>query len=373
MDSQQKLELLADAGRYDLACACGTKGGDDHRKRDESNQAWLYPVTLPGGGSGIMLKTLLSSSCAGDCAYCPLRTGSDAVRRCTLGSDELARLFLEYNRRRRLLGLFVSSGIIRDPDHTMVRLIGVAKVLRRRYNYHGYIHLKIIPGASDAAVEEAVSLANAVSVNIETPSAAHCARLSGRKDWTRDIMRPIETIHRAILNLPTRKRVKQTTQFIVGAAEESDREIVGKSVELYSRLRMQRVYFSAYQKGVGHPDLPGEKQPGEDLLAREHRLYQTDFLIRRYGFDENDILFGEDGNLSLASDPKQCWADAHPEFFPVRVRSAGRWQLFRVPGIGPTTVERILAFRRKTTLRDIADVGVKGKRAALAAKYLTFA
>ncbi|MDR1612601.1 MAG: radical SAM protein [Planctomycetota bacterium] len=372
MDSQKKLELLADAGRYDLACACGTEKGDDRRKRGAENQAWLYPVTLPNGGSGIMLKTLLSSSCAGDCGYCPLRAGSDAVRRCTLGADELARLFLEYNRRRRLLGLFVSSGVIRDPDHTMERLIGVAKVLRRKYAYYGYIHLKVIPGASDAAIEEAISLVNAVSVNIETPNAAHCARLSSRKNWRTDIMRPIETIHRSILSQKSRKRVKQTTQFVVGAADESDREIVGKSFELYNRLEMQRIYFSAYQKGAGDPRIPGEARRGGDLLTREHRLYQSDFLIRRYGFGEKDILFGKDGNLSLANDPKQCWADANPGFFPLHARKAERWQLLRVPGIGPTTVERILKFRRETTLRDITDVGVKGKRANLAAKYLEF-
>lgn len=366
MDTQEKLELLADAGKYDLACACGTKDKDEHRKRDADGNAWLYPVTLASGGKGIMLKTLLSSSCVGDCAYCPLRAAEDKVRRCTLGADELARVFLEYNRRKRLLGLFVSSGIIRDPDHTMTRLNAVASILRYKYRYKGYIHLKVIPGASDAAIQEAVNLSSAVSINIETPSARHCQALSTRKDWERDIMRPIRLIQRFIKERKGRRHIKQTTQFIVGAARETDREILGKTFSLYRENELERVYFSAYQRNAG-----GVQGAGDDL-TREHRLYQSDFLIRLYGFAENDLLYDGDGRLSLQDDPKKCWADAHPEFFPLSVRKAERWQLLRVPGIGPVTAERIIKGRRETVVRSVADVGLKGKRAALAAQYLEF-
>ncbi len=372
MDSQEKLEILAEAGRYDLACACGTKDKDESRKRDASGQAWLYPVTLASGGKGIMLKTLLSSACVGDCAYCPMRAAVDKVRRCTLGADELARLFLEYNRRKRLLGLFVSSGIIRDPDHTMTRLNGVAAILRRKYQYKGYIHLKIIPGASDAAIAEAVSLASAVSLNIETPSPEHCATLSERKDWQRDIMRPIRLVHRLIRDNPYKRRVRQSTQFIVGAAAENDREIIARTFKLYKEQELERVYFSAYQRGAGREGIPGETAPDKDILTREHRLYQSDFLIRKYGFSERDMLFRPDGKLSLADDPKKCWADANPAFFPLRVKTAERWQLLRVPGLGPITVDRLLQARRETWVRGVDDVKLKGKRAALAAKYLDF-
>ncbi|MCL2000172.1 MAG: radical SAM protein [Planctomycetes bacterium] len=371
MDSQEKLEILAHAGRYDLACACGTKDKDEHRRRDAGSQTWFYPVSLAGGGKGIMLKTLLSSACISDCAYCPMRAGADRIRRCTLGADELARLFLDYDRRRRLLGLFVSSGIIRDPDHAMTRLNGVAAILRRKYRYRGYIHLKIIPGASDAAIEEAVSLASAVSLNIETPGAGHCAALSARKDWERDIMRPIGFIKRLIDNSP-RRRIRQTTQFIVGAAAESDREILGQTFELYRKYGLERVYFSAYQRGAGHAGIPGEAKPDHDILTREHRLYQSDFLIRKYGFSEKELLFDTAGRLSLAADPKKCWADANPGFFPVRVRGAEERQLLRVPGLGPVTVARILQARRGTRLRGVSDLPLKGKRAALAASYLDF-
>ncbi|MDR2390479.1 MAG: radical SAM protein, partial [Planctomycetota bacterium] len=332
MDSQEKLEILAEAGRYDLACSCGTRNPEEHRRRDAANQAWLYPASLAKGGTGIVLKTLLSSACSGDCGYCPLRAGLDRVRRCTLGADELARLFLEYSRRLRLLGLFVSSGAIRDPDHAMTRLNGAAAILRRKYGYRGYIHIKVIPGASDAAIAEAVSLASAVSLNIETPSAAHCAALSRQKNWERDIMRQIRLISTMIRNLPGRRRVRQTTQFIVGAAGETDREILERTHELYAEQRLERVYFSAYQAGSGFPGIPGETKRDPDILLREHRLYQSDFLIRKYDFSRQDLPFDTDGRLSLQADPKKCWADRHPEFYPVRLRTADRWQLLRVPG-----------------------------------------
>ncbi|MDR1533717.1 MAG: radical SAM protein [Planctomycetota bacterium] len=372
MDSQEKLEILAEAGRHDLACACGTGSPEERRRRDAAGQAWLYPVSLPNGGSGIVLKTLLSSACVGDCGYCPLRADADLVRRCTLGADELARLFLEYNRRRRLLGLFVSSGIIRDPDHTMARLNTVAILLRRKYGYRGYLHLKVIPGASDEAVAEAAGLASALSLNIETPSAGHCAGLSGRKDWERDILRTIRKIRELADNLPGRRRLRQTSQFIVGAAAETDREILDRTGELYRECRLERVYFSAYQRGTGRPGIPGEAKPDPGILSREHRLYQADFLLRKYGFEPAELPCEADGRLSPAADPKRRWADRHPEFFPLRLRTAERWQLLRVPGLGPVTVDRLLAARRETSLRNLGGLRIGPGRSALAAGYLDF-
>ncbi len=289
-----------------------------------------------------------------------------------MGAEEMARIFLDYQRRHRLIGLFLSSGIIRDADHTMHRINAVAAILRRKYRYRGYIHLKVIPGASDAAIEEAVGLASAVSINIETPSAEHCALLSERKNWRQDILRPMESIHRFIQALPPQRRVKQTTQFIVGAAAETDREIVGKTFDLYTNLKLERVYFSAYQRGAGHRAIPGEQSYDDSILTREHRLYQTDFLIRQYGFSRDDMIFDESGKLSLMDDPKKTWADAHPEFFPLNVKKAERWQLLRVPGLGPITVNRIIKARREGRVADLAAVKVTGKRALLAASYLDF-
>lgn len=370
MDAQQKLELLADAGRHDLACSCGTRNPDDHRKRADDGVRWLFPVSLASGGSGIMFKTLLSSSCVGDCAYCPLRASADTVRRCTLGAEELANLFLEYNKRQWLLGLFISSGIIRDPDHTMMRLNAVAAILRRKHKYKGYIHTKIIPGASDEAVREAISLSSAVSVNIETPNAGECAALSTRKDWEKDVFGLMKRMTSMIREQP--RRVRQSTQFIVGAAAETDRDIVGRVFDLYKDLRLERAYFSAYQRGQGASSLPGEEKPDDRILVREHRLYQTDFLIRRYGFAREDIVFDEKGGLSRDVDPKTAWAKAHPEFFPLPVRTADREELLRVPGLGPITVDRILKARKETTPRSISDFKLPKKRAELAASYLSF-
>ncbi len=373
MDTQQKLQLLADASRFDLACACGTKRNEDHRRRGPEGM-WLYPVSLPSGGTSVMLKTLLSNSCVNDCRYCPFRCTRDAAR-CTLAAEEVACVFMDYVRRRQVFGLFLSSGVVRCADHTMDRLIAVAELLRHTHRYRGYIHLKVIPGASDAAIEKAVSLASAVSLNVEVPKASAMARLSATKDYQRDIVRPVKLISRLTGRGNRHSRVKQTTQFIVGAATETDAEIVRASFGLYRRLRLDRVYFSAYQRGLGDPALPGEQRPfslsgAGDLLTREHRLYQADFLMRKYRWDETDILFDADGSLSLETDPKTRWAEAHPEFFPVPILTAPRSSLLRVPGIGPTTAARIVKARRNGSNWTLPDLGVRGKRLRQVAGYV---
>ena len=374
MDVQEKLELLADASRFDLACACGTKDPADHRQRSKDG-LWLYPVSLPGGGVSIMLKTLLSNVCVNDCRYCPFRSGQDP-RRCTLAPEEVARVFMDYVRRRKVMGLFLSSGVIRNPDHTMDRMAAVARILRRDYSYRGYIHLKIIPGASDAATDDALSLASAVSLNVEVPTRSAFKELSTTKDFDRDIVRQMKRI--SALTAPGTRlaRVRQTTQFVVGASSETDAEIVTATFRLYRRLGLRRVYFSAYQRGMGDPDLPGERRVlarPQDLLTREHRLYQCDWLIRKYGFDASEIPFEADGNLALDRDPKEMWARRHPEFFPVDVNRADKEVILRVPGLGLITVNRILGMRNKGgKLRSIADIGNPRKRLTKAAAYVKF-
>jgi predicted DNA-binding helix-hairpin-helix protein len=257
----------------------------------------------------------------------------------------------------------------------MEMLNGTARILRNRHRYKGFIHLKIIPGASDAAVEEAVSLASAVSLNIETTGAKRMRKLSSRKDYIRDIIEPIKLISRLTGKGTRYSRVKQTTQFIVGAADESDTEIVKYMSGLYDRLNMHRVYFSAYQNGLGDKELeaagPGAEKAA-DTFMREHRLYQVDFLLRRYGFKEKDILFGEDGKLSLETDPKEVWARNHPEFFPVNANYASKFDLLRVPGLGPITVGRILQQRRYAKLHRIEDVGKVGVLLKKAGGYIRF-
>jgi len=372
MDTIEKLKILSEDSRYDLACACGT-GKDDHRRRGQDGN-WLYPVSLPQGGYSVLLKTLLSNACTNDCKYCPLRSGTN-VRRCSLKPEEVARVFMEYHRKEKVFGLFLSSAVIDNADYTMDKINTVARLLRYRHNFRGYIHLKIIPGASDAAVEDSLSLATAVSLNIETPGKIHFGVLSKKKDYERDIIRPLKLMGKLTEKGMRFSRVKCTTQFIVGASSENDVEIIDYMFGLYDRLNFKRVYFSAYQKGLGDPDIPGERQfltnPGEPFL-REHRLYQVDFLSRKYGFTRGDISFDESGNLRLDKDPKEVWADSHPEYYPVRLNTSDKEALLRVPGLGPETVRRIISIRRERRINRLADVGLKGKRLEKVKSYVIF-
>jgi predicted DNA-binding helix-hairpin-helix protein len=371
-NTQQKLEILSADAQYDLACACGT-GKDEHRQRSGEGK-WVYPVTLPSGGKSVLFKTLLSNVCSNDCKYCPLREQMD-VRRCSLSPDETAKVFLDYYDRRKVFGLFLSSGVAGTPDASMDRLNRVAGLLRKKYRFKGYIHLKIIPGASDAAVEQAVSLASAVSLNIETPGEKSLAQLSQKKNYIRDIIEPIKLISRLTARGSRYQRIKQTTQFIVGAADERDAQIVKYMYGLYERLRMHRVYFSAYQKGLGDESIAGERvEPGgsPDVLMREHRLYQVDFLLRKYGFAESDITFETNGNLSLTIDPKETWANKHPEFYPVNINRSPKSSLLRVPGLGPVTVQRILQRRKQGRIHSMDEVGKVGVRLRKAREYVTF-
>lgn len=256
METLEKLRILSADSQYDLACACGSSR-DDHRRRGLDGK-WLYPVALPSGGYSILLKTLLSNSCSNDCKYCPLRSDSD-VRRCTLAPEEVASVFMEYVRRKKVFGLFLSSAVLGNPDFTMDRINTVARLLRGRHQYRGYIHLKIIPGASDAAVEEAISLSSAVSLNIETPGKQHYDLLSCRKDYDKDIIRPIKLMGRLTAKESKFSRVKCTTQFIVGASEETDSEIIRYMSGLYNKLNFKRVYFPRIKKASGNRRSPVKK------------------------------------------------------------------------------------------------------------------
>ncbi len=369
-DTQRKLEILSADAQYDLACACGTRE-DGHRIRGAQDQ-WIYPITLPSGGTSVLFKTLISNVCSNDCKYCPLRADQD-VRRCTLSEDETVRTFLDYFNRGEVFGLFLTSGVLGTPDATMEQLNRIARILRYKQGFKGYIHLKVIPGASANAIEEAVSLSSAVSLNIETPGANHLARLSTRKRFIEDIVNPIKLISRLTGRGNKYARVKQTTQFVVGAAEETDAEIVKYMWGLYDRLSLKRIYFSAYQKGLGDISIDEHKKqdPGE-VFMREHRLYQVDFLMRKYGFTEADICFDKTGNLSLDIDPKEHWAKLHPECFPVDINKASKNQLLRVPGLGEITVGRILERRKSLKIKNVDDFEKLSSRLVKAGEYLRF-
>jgi len=371
MDSEEKLKILSHDSQYDLACACGTQD-DEHRRRSKDNK-WIYPVILPNGGTTYLFKTLLSNECINNCKYCPLRAGAEG-RRCALTPEELTKAFIYYYNSRRVSGLFLSSAVSNSPDATMERINRVALNLRKM-QFRGYIHLKIIPGASSAAIRQSLSLANAVSLNIETPGENNFKHICTTKNYLRDIIRPIQLISNLTAKGSPYVGVKQTTQFVVGASKETDKEIISYSWKLYKELGLSRIYFSAYQRGAGAPELPGEQSslPDDDLLTREHRLYQVDWLIRKYGFKAEEIPLESEGNLLLTIDPKEMWAKLHPEFFPVNINRDDKFRLLRVPGLGQIMVERILAFRKEgARIRSLEDLGRQNKLLKKAGQYVKF-
>jgi predicted DNA-binding helix-hairpin-helix protein len=363
-DTFEKLQLLSRDSQYDLACACGSTK-DSHRTRGSQGK-WIYPVTLPDGGKSILFKTLISNVCSSDCKYCPLNRNTD-IQRCTLNSEEIVNTFLDYYNRGEVFGLFLSSGIIGTTEATMDKLTTACEILRKKHQYKGYIHLKILPGSSPAAIEKALSLATAVSLNIETPGKEYLSKLSTKKDFIKDIVEPIKLISRLIKE--HKRRIKQTTQFIVGAAGENDRQIVNYTSALYDKVGLNRVYYSAYQRS--NAENPAENQNAEGFV-REHRLYQVDFLFRKYNFSQTDIIYTPEGLLSKEVDPKELWARNHPEFFPININTADKYKLLRVPGLGPNTVENILNKRKVSKIESIDDISTTGKRMLKASRYLDF-
>lgn len=368
---EEKLSILSNDSKYDLACACAPEKSE-HRTRSKDDK-WIYPVALPNGGKTFLFKTLLSNECINNCKYCPLRINSDG-RRCSLSPEELVRIFLQYYKSRMVSGLFLSSGVRNSPDVTMER-INLAALLLRRLNFRGYIHLKIIPGASDGAIRKAVSLASAVSLNIETAGEENFKALSTSKNYMRDIINPTRLISKLTQKGSFCQNVKHTTQFVVGASRETDKELINYSEKLYRELNLDRIYFSSYQRGAGSLDLYGETSnyTNNQLLTREHRLYQTDWLLRKYGFKASEIPLAKDGSLSLEVDLKEMWARLHPEFFPVNINCADKYSLLRVPGIGLTIAQRIIKLREsKVKLRALSDLGKLNKVLRKAQPYVVF-
>lgn len=352
MDIHDKVAALGQAARYDLCGqACGTQAT---RVRDELGR-WIYPAALPDGRTVKLLKVLQSNACTNDCHYCANRSGRD-VRRLSFSPDELARAFDQMHRQRLVQGLFLSSAICGRPGPAMDRMLATVELVRRKYQFQGYVHLKVLPGVSQGHLEQAARLASRLSVNLEAPSSQRLARIAPGKSIG-ELVTPLRQVHR--LQLESGGRMVpggQTTQFVVGAADESDRELLHAVARLYQEIDLRRAYFSAFQP-VPNTPLDGH---APTPLWREHRLYQSDFLLRRYDFSFEDLIFDQNDNLSSTSDPKSTWAAAHPEAFPVEVNRASRSQLLRVPGIGPRSAGRIIHWRRLSKLRTLTDLRKAG-------------
>ncbi len=372
MTVQQKLEILADAAKYDASCASSgaTRAGNGKGVGHSDGMGICHSYT-PDGRCVSLLKILLTNFCTYDCVFCVNRVSSD-IRRARFSPEEIVTLTLDFYKRNYIEGLFLSSGIIQSPDYTMEQLIAVARSLRSVHHFGGYIHLKTIPGCDQRLVREAGQWADRLSANIELPTQQDLVQLAPEKKAT-IIESTMEQIH-AHKQEADDERTKsplapqfapagQSTQMVVGATASTDREIIGRASHLYSAYKLRRVYYTGFSPyPLADARLPLQATP----RMREHRLYQADWLMRFYGFRADEITTAATPELSLTEDPKTAWAKAHPEFFPVDVNTAAREILLRVPGIGYRNVERILRIRRyqKLSLDNLRKLHVRLKQAA---------
>ena len=356
MDLLQKLEILADAAKYDASCA--SSGTAKRSSLGEKNGVGstegmgICHAYAPDGRCISLLKILLTNSCVYDCLYCINRRSSN-VQRARFTPEEVVTLTLGFYRRNCIEGLFLSSGIIRSPDYTMEQVVRVAKLLREEHGFRGYIHLKTIPDASPDLLAEAGRYADRLSINVELPTESSLATLAPEKDMA-GIRRSMGRMRLRIDEAKAERRAPrfapagQSTQLIVGADASSDRDILDLSTNLYGNYGLRRVYFSAFSP---IPDASAVLPPAKAPLLREHRLYQADWLMRFYEFDAKELALDATGNMDLSMDPKLAWALQHREQFPMDVNTGTREQLLRVPGMGVKSVDRIIKARRHRRLR----------------------
>jgi putative DNA modification/repair radical SAM protein len=370
LDTRQKLAILADAAKYDASCASsGTAKRDskDGKGLGSTEGMGICHAYAPDGRCISLLKILLTNSCIFDCHYCINRKSSN-VRRARFTAEEVVQLTLAFYKRNYIEGLFLSSGIIRSSNYTMEQIVEVARSLRDDHDFRGYIHLKTIPDADPELIHKAGLYADRVSINVELPTVDGLQRLAPEKDNAR-IEGAMDGMKTAIedgkdakvryKSAPRYAPAGQSTQMIVGADDASDHAIVSKAKSLYDRFSLRRVYYSAFSP---IPDasavLPLQRPP----LMREHRLYQSDWLMRFYGFSPADVADTTDqaGMLPLDIDPKLAWALKHRDQFPVDVNRAPKEQLLRIPGLGVKAVGRLIASRRwrRLTLDDVARLTV---------------
>ncbi len=368
----EKLKILAESAKYDVSCASsGTSRS--HQKGTIGNTAgWGICHSFTEDGRCVsLLKIMLTNYCMYDCAYCINRRSND-LRRATLSVTELVNLTIEFYRRNYIEGLFLSSGVVRSPDYTMERLVKAVKDLRLIHRYNGYIHLKSIPGASQELVREAGLYADRLSVNVEIPNNQSLQRLAPEKDL-QSVFLPMKYIQQGVLeSAEERKKYRhaprfapagQSTQMIVGATPDTDKDILFLSSALYRRPTMKRVYYSGYIP-VNEYDsrLPAIKQAP---LVRENRLYQADWPMRFYQFSVDEIVDDKHPDLDLEIDPKLSWALRHPEYFPVDINQADYEILLRVPGLGVKSAKLIVTSRRYGRLgsSQLKQMGVVMKKA----------
>ena len=373
MSVMEKLRILTDAAKYDVACtSSGTFRGNDGTGLGNCVQMGICHSFAADGRCISLLKILFTNECIFDCKYCINRRSND-VPRASFTPDEICELTIEFYRRNYIEGLFLSSGILKSPDYTMELICAALEKLRKVYRFQGYIHVKAIPGASEKLIERAGFLADRMSVNLELATAEGLRTLAPHK--TRDkILKPMRLVQngrsqnayelKVYHHAPSFVPAGQSTQMIVGATPETDYQMLHVAETLYQRFDLKRVFYSAFVSVNVDRALPAKTDQGPPLL-REHRLYQADWLLRYYKFEAKELLTEEEPNFNPLFDPKCNWALRHLEYFPVEVNRAPYEMLLRVPGLGYRSAGRIVRARRLGTLdfQDLKKIGVVLKRA----------
>lgn len=358
-DAAQKLTRMGDVTLYEPA---GDSPQQEHTSKRASRQArdfmeCISHVQTPTGSKPV-LKTMVTTACEKNCYYCPFRAGRGQMERLTFKPDELAKVFDEMQQARLVDGLFLSSGIIKGGVTTQDKIIDTVEIIRRKYRYRGYVHLKIMPGAERDQILRAMQIADRVSINLEGPTPERLNALAPKKDFNNELVQMLQWAGEIKRSTP-HKLASLVTQFVVGAVGDTDLELLSTSEQLYRQVGLARAYYSAFSPVLA---TPFENLPAVAPL-REHRLYQSSFLLRDYGWEVEDLPFVGDGNLQLDVDPKRAWADMNLRHAPVDLMHAERAALLRVPGIGPKGADTILKARRIGPLRDLADLRKLGIRA----------
>lgn len=371
MDLNEKLQILTDAAKYDVSCS--SSGSTRKNNRSGLGNGAISGICHSWSEDGrciSLLKILLTNHCIYNCEYCINRRSND-IKRASFSPREVADLTLNFYKRNYIEGLFLSSGVIRNPDYTMALLIETARILRTEMNFNGYIHMKAIPGAAKELVDRIGLLVDRLSINIELPTEQSLALLAPQKN-IQAILGPMAEVKEGLLaNREDRKKFRsapkfvpagQTTQMIIGASRETDKDILYRSQSLYKDFSLKRVYYSAFVPVVASQYTQGiDRAP----LAREHRIYQADWLLRFYGFKAEDLLDDKNKNLDLSIDPKANWALHHLDQFPIEINTAPYADLLKIPGIGKVSAHKIIKARkfRRLSFEDLKAMRISTKKA----------
>lgn len=360
-DILSKMQILSDSAKYDVSCS--SSGSDNNHKTGQlgaTHNSGICHTFTSDGRCVSLLKVLLTNHCIYDCTYCINRSSND-IKRAAFTPKELADITINFYKRNYIEGLFLSSGIVNSEDHTMVLILKTLKILRHEYKFNGYIHVKLIPGSDEKLIEQVVNLANRVSSNIELPSDKSLKLLAPNK--TKDkVLQPLKLARDISLDR-SNKPIGMSTQLIIGATPESDRDILKLSSVMYNKALLKRVYYSAYIPVNDDKNLP--RTINKPPLLREHRLYQADWLLRYYDFTYDEIVDDQNPNLDEELDPKMFWALNNLQYFPMEINKASKEELLRIPGIGIRGVLKILKARKykKLDFSDLKHLKISIKKA----------